>query len=87
MIRHHLICYNPQEYRLSVASHVMHPFVLCSQLPKKLAPTGSGKTALFELGLIRMLGDNKRPGNAFKCVYVAPTKVAEQEYDICLRQY
>ncbi|KJA27175.1 hypothetical protein HYPSUDRAFT_75106, partial [Hypholoma sublateritium FD-334 SS-4] len=38
------------------------------------APTGSGKTALFELGLIRMLEENKKSGNMFKCVYVAPTK-------------
>ncbi|KAF8559747.1 P-loop containing nucleoside triphosphate hydrolase protein [Imleria badia] len=39
-----------------------------------VAPTGSGKTVLFELSMIRMLTqttDNARSG---KCVYVAPTK-------------
>ncbi|KAJ7074112.1 hypothetical protein C8F01DRAFT_1360827 [Mycena amicta] len=35
------------------------------------APTGSGKTALFELAIIRML---KQVGESFKCVYMAPTK-------------
>ncbi|PCH37704.1 nucleoside triphosphate hydrolase protein [Wolfiporia cocos MD-104 SS10] len=37
------------------------------------APTGSGKTVLFELAIIRMLthaGGNSKP----KCIYVAPTK-------------
>ncbi|KAF7322399.1 DEAD/DEAH-box DNA helicase [Mycena chlorophos] len=35
------------------------------------APTGSGKTVLFELAIIRML---KELGETFKCVYIAPTK-------------
>ncbi|KAF7295289.1 DEAD/DEAH-box DNA helicase [Mycena indigotica] len=35
------------------------------------APTGSGKTVLFELAIIRML---KEVGSNFKCVYMAPTK-------------
>ncbi|PCH39192.1 nucleoside triphosphate hydrolase protein, partial [Wolfiporia cocos MD-104 SS10] len=37
------------------------------------APTGSGKTVLFELAIIRMLtqaGEDSKP----KCIYVAPTK-------------
>ncbi|KAF9482801.1 P-loop containing nucleoside triphosphate hydrolase protein [Pholiota conissans] len=38
------------------------------------APTGSGKTILFELGLIRMLEKSKNMRKMFKCVYVAPTK-------------
>ncbi|KAI6028575.1 hypothetical protein F5J12DRAFT_889093 [Pisolithus orientalis] len=37
------------------------------------APTGSGKTVLFELGIIRMLGQVTN-NNSIKCVYVAPTK-------------
>ncbi|KIK31009.1 hypothetical protein PISMIDRAFT_5571, partial [Pisolithus microcarpus 441] len=37
------------------------------------APTGSGKTVLFELGIIRMISQVTN-GNPIKCVYVAPTK-------------
>ncbi|PPQ81219.1 LOW QUALITY PROTEIN: hypothetical protein CVT25_015743 [Psilocybe cyanescens] len=50
-----------------VISDVVHVFAL--------APTGSGKTALFELGIIRMLDRSKSTGTRVKCVYVAPTKV------------
>ncbi|KAF8965195.1 P-loop containing nucleoside triphosphate hydrolase protein [Flammula alnicola] len=39
-----------------------------------LAPTGSGKTVLFELGIIRMLERSKASGKQVKCVYIAPTK-------------
>ncbi|KAJ6490602.1 Sec63 Brl domain-containing protein [Mycena vitilis] len=38
------------------------------------APTGSGKTVLFELAIIRMLRQAKESGEAVKCVYMAPTK-------------
>lgn len=38
------------------------------------APTGSGKTALFELAIIRLLHHAKESGRVFKCVYVSPTK-------------
>ncbi|KAJ6502143.1 Sec63 Brl domain-containing protein [Mycena sanguinolenta] len=38
------------------------------------APTGSGKTCLFELTIIRMLGRAKESGESVKCVYMAPTK-------------
>lgn len=37
------------------------------------APTGSGKTVLFELGIIRMISQVTN-SNPIKCVYVAPTK-------------
>lgn len=37
------------------------------------APTGSGKTVLFELGIIRLL--SKTEQRERKCVYMAPTKV------------
>ncbi|CAL1705677.1 unnamed protein product [Somion occarium] len=36
------------------------------------SPTGSGKTVLFELSIIRML--SAAHGRASKCIYVAPTK-------------
>ena len=39
------------------------------------APTGSGKTVLFELAIIQMLINSSGRGTAEKCVYVAPTKV------------
>lgn len=39
------------------------------------APTGSGKTALFELGVVKML----IKGNG-RAVYIAPTKVHMHEY-------
>ncbi|KAF9227710.1 P-loop containing nucleoside triphosphate hydrolase protein [Gyrodon lividus] len=38
------------------------------------APTGSGKTVLFELGIIRMLTEAVHDSKSAKCVYVAPTK-------------
>ncbi|KAJ7461495.1 Sec63 Brl domain-containing protein [Mycena latifolia] len=38
------------------------------------APTGSGKTVLFELAIIRMLRQAKDSGKSVKCVYMAPTK-------------
>jgi hypothetical protein len=36
------------------------------------APTGSGKTVLFELGIIHAMNQNVKQ---VKCVYIAPTKV------------
>ena len=39
------------------------------------APTGSGKTVLFELAMIQMLIKSSGRDTAEKCVYVAPTKV------------
>ncbi|KAF8844441.1 P-loop containing nucleoside triphosphate hydrolase protein [Paxillus ammoniavirescens] len=47
--------------------------VLYSQENLRPAPTGSGKTVLFELGIIRML-TQAADDSKFKCVYVAPTK-------------
>ncbi|KIK97520.1 hypothetical protein PAXRUDRAFT_10143 [Paxillus rubicundulus Ve08.2h10] len=38
------------------------------------APTGSGKTVLFELGIIRLLTEAAHDSKLAKCVYVAPTK-------------
>ncbi|KAF7337998.1 ATP-dependent DNA helicase MER3 [Mycena venus] len=38
------------------------------------APTGSGKTVLFELAIVRMLRRAKELGKSVKCVYMAPTK-------------
>ncbi|SJL00868.1 uncharacterized protein ARMOST_04182 [Armillaria ostoyae] len=39
------------------------------------APTGSGKTVLFELAIIQMLAEtNSATDNSVKCVYMAPTK-------------
>ncbi|KAG2146850.1 Sec63 Brl domain-containing protein [Suillus bovinus] len=43
------------------------------------APTGSGKTVIFELSIIRMVND--RTNEAAKCVYVAPTKA------LCTEKY
>jgi hypothetical protein len=37
------------------------------------APTGSGKTVLFELAIVKMLMDNN--DNDSKCIYISPTKV------------
>ncbi|KAF8350588.1 hypothetical protein F5887DRAFT_939993 [Amanita rubescens] len=38
------------------------------------APTGSGKTVLFELAILRILHQARDSGRVFKCVYVSPTK-------------
>ncbi|XP_029686652.1 probable ATP-dependent DNA helicase HFM1 isoform X3 [Takifugu rubripes] len=38
------------------------------------APTGSGKTVLFELAIIRLLMQNSEPWNEVKAVYMAPIK-------------
>ncbi|KAI0690593.1 hypothetical protein BC835DRAFT_1407505 [Cytidiella melzeri] len=40
----------------------------------KSAPTGSGKTAVFELAIIRMLNQSHTSGRQLKCIYVSPTK-------------
>lgn len=40
-----------------------------------LAPTGSGKTVLFELAIIKMLSEAQETGQSVKSIYVAPTKV------------
>ncbi|KAG2077885.1 P-loop containing nucleoside triphosphate hydrolase protein [Suillus decipiens] len=45
------------------------------------APTGSGKTVLFELSIIRMVTDPSSTNKATKCVYVAPTKA------LCTEKY
>ena len=42
-----------------------------------LAPTGSGKTVLFELAIIRLLNQSS---SQVKCIYVAPTKVHRSSY-------
>ncbi|KAK0137472.1 putative ATP-dependent DNA helicase HFM1 [Merluccius polli] len=42
-------------------------FVVC-------APTGSGKTVLFELAIIRLLMENSEPWKDVKAVYMAPIK-------------
>ncbi|QRV87986.1 DEAD/DEAH box helicase [Ceratobasidium sp. AG-Ba] len=39
------------------------------------APTGAGKTVLFELAIVKLLqGDDGTANHAYKCVYMAPTK-------------
>ncbi|EAU88744.2 ATP-dependent DNA helicase MER3 [Coprinopsis cinerea okayama7 len=38
------------------------------------APTGSGKTVLFELAMIRLQMQNRSGSRPSKCVYIAPTK-------------
>ncbi|EPS99015.1 hypothetical protein FOMPIDRAFT_1031123 [Fomitopsis schrenkii] len=45
----------------------------CFDTPRT-APTGSGKTVLFELAIIRMLMQAGGNGKSVKCIYVAPTK-------------
>ncbi|KAG2362507.1 hypothetical protein BDR07DRAFT_1451114 [Suillus spraguei] len=45
------------------------------------SPTGSGKTVLFELSIIRMVTDSSSTDKATKCVYVAPTKA------LCTEKY
>lgn len=42
-----------------------------------LAPTGSGKTVLFELAIMRLQGEADKSGQRMKCVYMAPTKVRD----------
>ncbi|KAJ8087976.1 ATP-dependent DNA helicase MER3 [Marasmius tenuissimus] len=53
------------------------PAIFGSALMKKKkiigSPTGSGKTVLFELAIIKMLTE-AGPGSRAKCVYIAPTK-------------
>lgn len=47
-----------------------------------LAPTGSGKTVLFELGIIHIMCQNRINAKQVKCVYIAPTKVFVPPCDI-----
>jgi hypothetical protein len=39
-------------------------------------PTGSGKTVIFELALVRLLWAHALQDNDFKAVYIAPIKVS-----------
>ncbi|KAI4874988.1 hypothetical protein NFI96_017657 [Prochilodus magdalenae] len=46
------------------------------------APTGSGKTVLFELAIIRLLMETTEPWNNVKAVYMAPIKaLCSQRYE------
>ena len=55
--------------------YALHPCIIMSS-KSFLAPTGSGKTVLFELAIIHMLTrTNSAAQNTMKCVYMAPTKV------------
>ncbi|KAI1794644.1 P-loop containing nucleoside triphosphate hydrolase protein [Ganoderma leucocontextum] len=38
------------------------------------APTGSGKTVLFELAIIKMMKETSHSNQKSRCVYIAPTK-------------
>ncbi|KAI0664683.1 P-loop containing nucleoside triphosphate hydrolase protein [Cubamyces menziesii] len=38
------------------------------------SPTGSGKTVLFELAIVKMLKQSAGSGEKARCVYIAPTK-------------
>jgi ATP-dependent DNA helicase HFM1/MER3 len=42
----------------------------------RAAPTGAGKTVLFELAIIRMHDQEVEHPQNGKCVYIAPTKVS-----------
>jgi ATP-dependent DNA helicase HFM1/MER3 len=44
------------------------------------APTGSGKTVLFELAIVNLLMN--RPNDNSKCVYISPTKVRRYSFII-----
>ncbi|KAH7923546.1 P-loop containing nucleoside triphosphate hydrolase protein, partial [Leucogyrophana mollusca] len=46
-----------------------------------VTPTGSGKTVLFELGIVRMLTEAAQRSQSVKCVYVSPTKA------LCTEKY
>lgn len=59
------------------------------------APTGSGKTALFELAIIRLLMQNSEPWNGVKAVYSeynndctlrkqVDLKRRKESHDLCL---
>ncbi|KAG6814547.1 hypothetical protein H0H92_000074 [Tricholoma furcatifolium] len=48
--------------------------VLHYAIKREYAPTGSGKTVLFELAIIRMLSLPDNSERSLKCVYMAPTK-------------
>ena len=60
-------------HRSSVVSRPTNNNLLWS-MTFPTAPTGSGKTVIFELAIIRMLSNAESPNNV-KCIYVAPTKV------------
>ncbi|KAI0306724.1 P-loop containing nucleoside triphosphate hydrolase protein, partial [Multifurca ochricompacta] len=55
-------------------SSQLRSHLLQSLSPLFTAPTGSGKTVLFELSIIHMLVNSSGRGDTEKCVYVAPTK-------------
>jgi ATP-dependent DNA helicase HFM1/MER3 len=44
------------------------------------APTGSGKTVIHELAIIKLLIDNEPTKRPLKCMYVAPNKALCQQH-------
>ncbi|KAH7911400.1 hypothetical protein BJ138DRAFT_1238398 [Hygrophoropsis aurantiaca] len=48
--------------------------IIHSSFTCEIAPTGSGKTVLFELGIVRMLTEAAQKSQSMKCIYVSPTK-------------
>ncbi|KAI0362446.1 P-loop containing nucleoside triphosphate hydrolase protein [Trametes cingulata] len=48
---------------------------MVSLLLRCSTPTGSGKTVLFELAIIKMLKETSAAHGKARCVYIAPTKV------------
>ncbi|KAG8224071.1 hypothetical protein J437_LFUL001148, partial [Ladona fulva] len=60
----------------AVQSKVMNDILYCEKSLVVAAPTGSGKTALFELAIISLLIkiDEKDYNGDFKIVYIAPIK-------------
>jgi hypothetical protein len=76
----HSVSVNPANIMSALGSErYVHPvcwkLLRLHTLPPRPAPTGSGKTVLFELSIIYMLINSSGHGAAEKCVYVAPTKV------------
>ncbi|KAL1720053.1 hypothetical protein EV715DRAFT_262894 [Schizophyllum commune] len=58
----------------AVQSTCIDPIMTTDENMVISAPTGSGKTVLFELAIIKMLNDMRSNGSSLKCVYMAPTK-------------
>ncbi|KAJ3864985.1 hypothetical protein EV359DRAFT_39824 [Lentinula novae-zelandiae] len=63
--------FHTKENMVKAPSPCAHSLLIFLQF---LAPTGSGKTVLFELAIIKMLSEARETGQSVKSIYVAPTK-------------
>lgn len=69
----------------AVQSESFHKIMETSENMVISAPTGSGKTVLFELAIVKLLMNDQN--NSSKCIYMSPTKVGRTAFKLHLSQH